>query len=132
MFWALAIIVGCGTGSGTETEVSPQRAAATADTLRNCLKIAGGLHSQDKLDAAVDQVYGCYEGHFAPMEPLLRAQNRRATLSLEYGFGRLAVNMGKRRGDPAGEAEQLSDRVESVIASVQPTNAGLPATPATP
>ena len=40
-------------------------------------------------------------------------------MSLEYGFGVLASNMKKRRGDPVSEAVQLADRVEAVIDSVQ-------------
>ena len=134
MIWALMIISACGVVEEPAESVSPIEAAATADTLRNCLTIAGGLRAQDRNDAAVEQVYTCYDRHFAPMEPMLREKNRRATMSLEYGFGVLAVNMGKNRGDPIAEAVQLADRVEAVIDSVQsnapspvPTNADLPA-----
>ena len=119
MIWALAILTGCAAVSEPEAEVSPVQAAATADTLRNCLTIAGGLRAQEEHDAAVRQVYTCYERHFAPMEGMLREQNNRATMSLEYGLGVLAVNMGKKRGDPIAEAIQLADRVEAVIDSVQ-------------
>lgn len=118
MIWALMIIFGCDAVQGTDS-VSPVQAAATTDTLRNCLTVAGGLRTQDQQDAAVKQVYHCYEKHFAPMEPMLRAQNEKATMSLEYGFGVLATNMNKRGGDPVSEAIQLADRVEAVIDSVQ-------------
>lgn len=128
MIWALMIISACGVVEEPAESVSPVEAAATADTLRNCLTIAGGLRAQERNDAAVEQVYTCYDRHFAPMEPMLREKNRRATMSLEYGFGVLAVNMGKRRGDPIAEAVQLADRVEAVIDSVQ-SNAA-PAAPA--
>lgn len=119
MIWALTIISACGVVEEPAESVSPVEAAATADTLRNCLTIAGGLRAQDRNDAAVEQVYTCYDRHFAPMEPMLREKNRRATMSLEYGFGVLALNMSKRRGDPIAEAVQLADRVEAVIDSVQ-------------
>ena len=119
MMWALLILFSCDAVQNSAEPVSPVQAAATADTLRNCLTIAGGLRAQDQSDAAVTQVYYCYDRHFAPMEPMLREQNERATMSLEYGFGVLASNMKKRRGDPVSEAVQLADRVEAVIDSVQ-------------
>ena len=118
MIWALMIIFSCEAVQGSDP-VSPVQAAANTDTLRNCLTVAGGLRTQDQHDAAVKQVYYCYEKHFAPMEPMLRAQNEKATMSLEYGFGVLATNMNKRGGDPVSQAIQLADRVEAVIDSLQ-------------
>ena len=138
MVWALWIIFSCDAVQNNAEPVSPVQAAATADTLRNCLTIAGGLRTQNQNDAAVTQVYYCYDRHFAPMEPMLREQNERATMSLEYGFGVLAASMKTQRGDPISEAVQLADRVEAVIDSVQaidepgpvaspPNSVGLPA-----
>lgn len=132
MMWALLILISCDAVQNDAEPVSPVQAAATADTLRNCLTIAGGLRTQNQRDAAVTQVYYCYDRHFAPMEPLLRERNERATMSLEYGFGVLAASMKKRRGDPVSEAVQLADRVEAVIDSVQSSDERGSAAPSPP
>ena len=118
MFWAFLIIVGC---SGVEPGGAPVtlvRAVGSIGPIRNCLKVAGGLYSQDKLDVAVTQVNTCYEEHFTPLEALLREHNSRATLSLEYGFGTLAVSMGQPNSGADTQAEQLADRLEAVIDSI--------------
>ena len=94
------------------------RAVASVEPIRNCLKVAGGLHTQEKLDGAVTQVETCYEEHFTPLEVLLREHNKRATLSLEYGFGALAVSMGRRNSEADAQADQLADRLEAVIDSI--------------
>ena len=75
--------------------------------------------------AASDHVLSCYDQHFAPLESALRDHNRRATLSLEYGFGVVAHAMTRRRGDPGAAAVVLADRVESVLETLpkSPTNA---------
>ena len=91
---------------------------AAATTLRHCLKVAGGLKTAGDAEAASAHVLACYRDHFVPIAPALRTQNRRAALSLEYGFGLLAHAMTERRSDTAIQAEQLADRVESVIASL--------------
>ena len=118
MFWAFLIIVGCSELEPEDAPVTLVRAIASVGPIRNCLKVAGGLYSQDKLEGAVTQVHTCYEEHFTPLEVLLREHNRRATLSLEYGFGALAVSMGKRNSGADAQAEQLADRLEAVIDSI--------------
>ncbi len=118
MFWAFLIIVGCSELKPGDAPVTLVRAIASIGPIRNCLKVAGGLHSQGKLDGAVTQVYTCYEDHFTPLEVLLREHNSRATLSLEYGFGALAVSMGRRNSRADVQAGQLADRLEAVIDSI--------------
>ena len=72
MFWAFMIIVGCSEVVPGEAPVTLVRAVASVQPIRNCLKVAGGLYSQEKRDAAVNQVHVCYEEHFSPLKPLLR------------------------------------------------------------
>jgi hypothetical protein len=118
MFWAFLIIVGCSELESGDAPVTLVRAVASVGAIRNCLKVAGGLYSQDKRESAVTQVYTCYEEHFTPLEGLLREHNSRATMSLEYGFGALAVSMGQRNSRAEAQAEQLADRLEAVIDSI--------------
>jgi len=80
--------------------------------------VATGIHEQGDRAGASEHVMDCYNQHFAPLEPTLRAHNRRATLSLEYGFGVVADSMTRRRSEPAVAANMLADRVESVLASI--------------
>jgi hypothetical protein len=119
MICALFFLFACDRGLVSETEVEPKSAVAAAGTLRNCLKVASGLKDAGDRNAAAEHVLGCYEKHFAPMKPVLRAQNQKAALSLEYGFGLLAQEMRERRVDGGSQADQLSDRVEAVLASIQ-------------
>ena len=118
MFWAFMIIVGCSEVVSGDAPVTLVRAVASVQPIRNCLKVAGGLYVQEKRDAAVNQVHVCYEEHFSPLKPLLREHNRRATLSLEYGFGTLAVAMGRHKSGADAQAEQLADRLEAVVDSI--------------
>jgi len=121
MFWAFLIIVGCSEIGSSDAPVTLVRAVASVEPIRNCLKVAGGLHSQDKYESATAQVHTCYEEHFTPLETLLREHNRRATLSLEYGFGTLAVSMSRPNTDADSKANQLADRLEAVIDSIAAT-----------
>ena len=123
MFWAFLIIVGCSVVVSGDAPATLVRAVASVEPIRNCLKVAGGLHTQNKLDAAVTKVHTCYEEHFTPLEELLRDHNRRATLSLEYGFGALAVSMGRSKSGADSQAEQLADRLEAVIDSIASSDA---------
>jgi hypothetical protein len=70
--------------------------------------------------ASRDAVLGCYRAHFEPIEPVMRSHARRATLSLEYGFGRVARTMAREgtAETAASVAEQLADRVEGVLETI--------------
>ena len=54
------------------------------------------------------------------MERPLRAHNRKATLSLEYEFGRVASHMSQSGSGQAanGMASRLADRLERVLATM--------------
>ena len=91
--------------------------------------MASGIREQGDRERASAHVLNCYEQHFAPLEPTLREHNRRATLSLEFGFGLLARTMSQRRGEPTVAASMLADRVESVLDSI-PTEPELVSTEA--
>jgi len=121
----LAIILACGSPAPEVEPVSQDVVQTAATTIRACLLQAAELRKQDRRTDARGQVLGCYRAHFEPLEPVLRAHNRRATLSLEYGFGRVASVMGQKGtiGSAQTIAEQLADRVEGVLDS-------LPARPA--
>ena len=90
MIRALVFMLGCSGGLSPSETADGGVAIAAAPTLRNCLKIAGGLKDSGDGAAASAQVLSCYDDHFLPMLPIVRDQNRRAALSLEYGFGLLA------------------------------------------
>lgn len=124
MIRALVFMLGCNGGLSSSEKADGGVAIAAAPTLRNCLKIAGGLKDSGDGAAASAQVLSCYDDHFLPMLPIVRDQNRRAALSLEYGFGLLAHSMTQRRSDTTVRAEQLADRVDAVVASIN-----LPADP---
>ena len=98
--------------------VGVNRVVESGGAIRNCLRVATGIHEQGDRSGASEQVLHCYNQHFAPLEPTLREHNRRATLSLEYGFGLVARSMTRRRSDPGVAATMLSDRVESVLSSI--------------
>ncbi len=119
MICALVFLVACEPDFSNEREVGAEAAVAVAGTLRNCLKVASGLKQSGDGDTASKHVLMCYEKHFVPMETVLREQNRRAALSLEYGFGFLAREMKQSRGAIGQKAEQLADRVEAVLATLQ-------------
>ena len=113
---AVWLIFAC--GSGVEKQLSTANVVGAATTLRHCLKVAGGLKSAGDGEAAAVQVLSCYDHYFVPMVPTLRADNPRAALSLEYGFGLLAHAMTKGRSDTSIQAGQLADRVEAVVDSL--------------
>jgi len=119
MICALFFLFACEPDFSNEKDVGAEAAVAVAGTLRNCLKVASGLKQSGDGDTASKHVLMCYEQHFVPMEAVLRAQNRRAALSLEYGFGLLAREMKQSRGDIGQKANQLADRVEAVLATLQ-------------
>lgn len=121
MLCAFLLIFACSIQEETPSEVGADRLVNSGGAIRNCLRVASGLHVQGDRSAASDHVLSCYEQHFAPLEPSLRAHNRRATLSLEYGFGVVSHAMTRRRGDPGAAAVVLADRVESVLETL-PTN----------
>ena len=109
-------------GSGTEevpllTEDVAQTASAT---VRQCLDASIKLRQDGDSSAASAAVLACYAVHFEPMEGPLRAHNRKATLSLEYEFGRVASHMAQSGSGQAatGMAARLADRVERVMASL--------------
>ena len=134
MLRAFLLIVACSTGGEVPLEVGADRLVNAGGAIRNCLRVATGLHLQGDRAAASDHVLGCYSQHFAPLEPSLREHNRRATLSLEYGFGVVAHTMTRRRGDPGAAAVVLADRVESVLETLprsppSPSNEDVEATP---
>jgi hypothetical protein len=112
-FW---FILACGPTDAKPQSV--QRVQVVATTLRYCLRVAAGLKSKGDNAGAIAHVRACYQRHFVPMAPTLRARNPKATLSLEYGFGLLGHTMGKRQADSAALADQLADRVEAVVASL--------------
>ena len=115
MLRAFLLILACSTSGEPPPEVGAERLVNSGSAIRNCLRVASGLHVQGDRSAASDHVLSCYDQHFAPLEPALRDHNRRATLSLEYGFGVVAHAMTRRRGDPGAAAVVLADRVESVL-----------------
>ena len=121
MLCAFLLIFACSTQEDSPPEVGTDRIVNSGGAIRNCLRVASGLHVQGDRAAAANHVLSCYEQHFAPLEPSLRAHNRRATLSLEYGFGVVSHAMTRRRGDPSEAAVVLADRVESVLETL-PTN----------
>jgi hypothetical protein len=118
MLRAFLLISACMLVSEPAPTVSADRASESGGAIRNCLRVASGLREQGDREGASAHVLTCYEQHFVPIESTLREHNRRATLSLEFGFGLLARSMSQRRGEPMVAAGMLSDRVESVLASI--------------
>jgi len=118
MLRAFLLISACTLVPEPAPEVSTDRVSESGGAIRNCLRVASGLREQGDREGASAHVLTCYEQHFSPIEPTLREHNRRATLSLEFGFGLLARTMSQRRGEHTPAAAMLSDRVESVLASL--------------
>ncbi len=118
MICALVLMLGCSEVLNDVPEVGPEAAVAVKGTLRSCLKVAGGLKTAEGGDVAAQHVHTCYERHFAPMKPVIREQNSKAALSLEYGFGLLAHAMTDKRADTTLQATQLADRVDAVLATL--------------
>ena len=121
MISAFLLLSACNTGGDLPSTVGAERAVGSGAAIRNCLRVATGLHKQGDRSGASDHVLSCYDQHFAPLEPTLREHNRRATLSLEYGFGVVANSMTRRRGEPGNAANMLADRVESVLETIPKT-----------
>ena len=118
MIWALVLMLGCGEVLSDTPVVDAEAAVAVKGTLRSCLKVAGGLKKTEGGDVAAEYVHACYDKHFAPMKPVIRAQNSKAALSLEYGFGLLAHAMTDKRADTTMQAAQLADRVDAVLSTL--------------
>jgi hypothetical protein len=118
MLSAFLLISACTLVPEPAPGVSVVRVSESGGAIRNCLRVASGLREQGDREGASAHVLTCYEQHFSPIEPTLREHNRRATLSLEFGFGLLARSMSQRRGEHVVAAGMLSDRVESVLASL--------------
>ena len=121
MISAFLLLFACSTGGETPSTVGVERAVGSGAAIRNCLRVATGIHQQGDRARASDHVLSCYDQHFAPLEPTLREHNRRATLSLEYGFGLVANSMTRRRSEPGTAANMLADRVESVLETIPKT-----------
>ena len=131
MLRAFLLILACSTSGESPAEVGNDRLVNSGGAIRNCLRVATGLHVQGDRVAASAHVLSCYNQHFTALEPSLRAHNRRATLSLEYGFGVVAHAMTRRRGVPGAAAVLLADRVESVLETLPKSPAVAPVAPET-
>jgi hypothetical protein len=113
----LLLLLACDPAQPEAIVVTEDVVHLAAASVRSCLTEAGKLSQQGRRAAAKEQVFGCYRAHFEPIEPVLRSHNRRATLSLEYGFGRVASVVGRANSTEAAATvvAQLSDRVEGVL-----------------
>ena len=119
MICALVLMLGCGEVLSDTPVVDAEAAVAVKGTLRSCLKVAGGLKkTAEGGDVAAEYVHACYDKHFAPMKPVIRAQNSKAALSLEYGFGLLAHAMTDKRADTTMQAVRFADRVDAVLSTL--------------
>ena len=118
MICALVLMLGCGEVLNDTPAVDAEAAVAVKGTLRSCLKVAGGLKETQGGAIAAQHVHACYDKHFAPMRTVIRAQNSKAALSLEYGFGLLAHAMNDKRADTTVQASQLADRVDAVLSTL--------------
>jgi len=116
----LNLFLACGMGAPEVPTVTDDAAQSTAAEVRRCLDSAILLRTQGESEAAGKAVLGCYGAHFEPIERPLRAHNRKATLSLEYEFGRVAGRISQEGSGTAaiGMANRLADRVERVLASM--------------
>ncbi len=119
----LILLMACGSGEDDVPVVTESAAQSTSALVRQCLDGAIKLREEGQADAASAAVMGCYVTHFEPMERPLRAHNRKATLSLEYEFGRVARHMGQSGTGQAanGMASRLADRLERVLATMPVT-----------
>ena len=66
------------------------------------------------------------------MKAVIRAQNSKAALSLEYGFGLLAHGMTDKRADTTLQASQLADRVDAVLSTLDVLTKTIDAPPNSP
>jgi hypothetical protein len=117
MRYLLLLFLACDPAQPEAIVITEDVVHSAAANVRSCLTKAGKLSQQGRQAAATEQVFGCYRAHFEPIEPVLRSHNRRATLSLEYGFGRAASAVGHANASAtaATVVAQLSDRVEGVL-----------------
>jgi len=118
MICALVLMLGCSEVLSEAPVVDAEAAVAVKGTLRSCLKVAGGLKKTEGGEVAAQHVHSCYDKHFAPMKSVIRTQNSKAALSLEYGFGLLAHAMSDKRADTTVQASQLADRVDAVLSTL--------------
>jgi hypothetical protein len=116
----LTFLLACGSGADGLHPVSEDAAQSASTAVRQCLDTASRLRSEEHPEKASSAVLACYSAHFEPMERPLRAHNRKATLSLEYEFGRVAGHMAQagNGSEAIGMAGRLADRVERVLASM--------------
>jgi hypothetical protein len=116
----LTLLLACGSGSEPVPLVSQDAAQTTAAAVRKCLDVAVKIRSDGQPKAASGAVLACYAAHFEPIERALRAHNRKATLSLEYEFGRVANHLSQSGSgsEASAMAGRLADRVERVLASM--------------
>lgn len=116
----LLLLLACGSGEEDVPLVTESAAQSTSALVRQCLEGAIKLREEGQAEAASAAVLGCYGTHFEPMERPLRAHNRKATLSLEYEFGRVASHMSQSGSGQAanGMASRLADRLERVLATM--------------
>ncbi len=120
MWRFVTLLIACGTGADEAPVVTGDVAQTAAMSVRQCLDAAVKLRGEGQASQASAAVLDCYTAHFEPFEGPLRAYNRKATLSLEYEFGRVAGHMAQ---DGSGQAAmsmagRLADRVERVVASM--------------
>jgi hypothetical protein len=120
MWPILTLLLACGTSSPEVPEVTEDAAQTTAAFVRQCLDASVKLRTEGQSEDAGKAVLACYTAHFEPIEGALRAHNRKATLSLEYEFGRVAGGMAQEGSGTAaiGMAGRLADRVERVLTSL--------------
>jgi hypothetical protein len=78
-------------------------------------------------DAASARVLRAYVTRFEPLEPSLRAVDSRATLELEYSFGRLAARLAR-----PGEALAVAKQVQALTAQLDALAERLPVDPSRP
>lgn len=116
----LILLFACSSGTEEVPLVTEDAAQTASATVRQCLDASIKLRQDGAAEAASAAVLACYAAHFEPIEGPLRAHNRKATLSLEYEFGRVSSHMGQSGSGQAaiGMAARLADRVERVMASL--------------
>jgi len=130
MWPILTLLLACDFGAEDLSRVTDDAALTTTVAVRQCLSGAVQLRKEGQAESASAAVLGCYRTHFEPFETPLRAYNRKATLSLEYEFGRVALQMSQAgSGNSAIDmAGRLGDRVERVLAhmptAVSPKDTG--------
>jgi hypothetical protein len=112
------LLIACSNLGSSVAPVPKSVVQDSGESVRSCL--AAAVQFADPPERGRRAIALCYRTYFEPLEPTLRAHNPRATLSLEYGFGKLAAELSSR-SEPqelALGAAMLADRVESVLATL--------------